>query len=460
MAEQRNMWNWEVSGFKPRTLEAEQPLVRRYSISTTRENSELSKQALASKVHRLKDKIKLAKEDCLELRQEASDLQEYSNAKLDRVTRYFGALAEKTRKLDQAALETEARISPLINEKKRLFNDLLTAKGSIKVFCRVRPLFEDESPSVVEFPDDCTIRVNTGSDTISNPKKDFEFDRVYGPHVGQAELFTDVQPYVQSALDGYNVSIFAYGQTCSGKTHTMEGSSYDRGLYARCFEELFDLANSESTSTSRFNFSVTVFELYNEQITDLLSESESTLQKIRMGSLESFIELQQEKIDNPLDFSRILQAAFQRRGNDISKLNVSHLIVTVHIYYNNVISGENLYSKLSLVDLAGSEGLIAEDDSSERVTDMLHVMKSLSALGDVLSSLTSRKDVVPYENSMLTTVLADSLGRKSKTLMILNVCPNIANLSETLSSLSFSSRARNATLSLGNRDTIKKWRDV
>ncbi|KAH8503770.1 hypothetical protein H0E87_014865 [Populus deltoides] len=460
MAEQRNMWNWEVAGFEPRPVEAEQPIVRRYSISTTRENSEFSKQALASKVHRLKDKIKLAKEDYLELRQEASDLQEYSNAKLDRVTRYLGVLAEKTRKLDQVALETEARISPLINEKKRLFNDLLTAKGSIKVFCRVRPLFEDESPSVVEFPDDCTIRVNTGSDTISNPKKDFEFDRVYGPHVGQAELFTDVQPFVQSALDGYNVSMFAYGQTHSGKTHTMEGSSYDRGLYARCFEELFDLANSDSTSTSQFNFSVTVFELYNEQITDLLSESESTLQKICMGSLESFIELQQEKVDNPLDFSRILKAAFQRRENNISKLNVSHLIVTVHIYYNNVISGENLYSKLSLVDLAGSEGLIAEDDSSERVTDMLHVMKSLSALGDVLSSLTSRKDVVPYENSMLTKVLADSLGRDSKTLMILNVCPNIANLSETLSSLSFCSRARNATLSLGNRDTIKKWRDV
>lgn len=454
------MWNWEVAGFEPRPVEVEQPIVRRYSISTTRENSEFSKQALASKVHRLKDKIKLAKEDYLELRQEASDLQEYSNAKLDRVTRYLGVLAEKTRKLDQVALETEARISPLINEKKRLFNDLLTAKGSIKVFCRVRPLFEDESPSVVEFPDDCTIRVNTGSDTISNPKKDFEFDRVYGPHVGQAELFTDVQPFVQSALDGYNVSMFAYGQTHSGKTHTMEGSSYDRGLYARCFEELFDLANSDSTSTSQFNFSVTVFELYNEQITDLLSESENTLQKICMGSLESFIELQQEKVDNPLDFSRILKAAFQRRENNISKLNVSHLIVTVHIYYNNVISGENLYSKLSLVDLAGSEGLIAEDDSSERVTDMLHVMKSLSALGDVLSSLTSRKDVVPYENSMLTKVLADSLGKDSKTLMILNVCPNIANLPETLSSLSFCSRARNATLSLGNRDTIKKWRDV
>lgn len=149
---------------------------------------------------------------------------------------------------DQVALETEARISPLINEKRRLFNDLLTAKGTllsfyeffhfkslslflacllshshpgtnthaltwhmpacasqkvlsvlliknfkffisgkIRVFCRTRPLFEDEGPPVVEFPDDCTIRVNTGDETISNPKKDFEFDTVYGPHVGQGE---------------------------------------------------------------------------------------------------------------------------------------------------------------------------------------------------------------------------------------------------------------------------------
>ncbi|XP_050204784.1 kinesin-like protein KIN-14A isoform X2 [Mercurialis annua] len=361
---------------------------------------------------------------------------------------------------DQAALETEARISPLINEKKRLFNNLLTAKGNIKVFCRARPLFEDEGPSIIEFPDDCIIRVSTGDDTIANPKKDFEFDRVYGPHVGQGELFSDVQPFVQSALDGYNVSIFAYGQTRSGKTHTMEGSSHDRGLYARCFEELFDLANSDSTSTSRFTFSVTVFELYNEQIRDLLAELESSLQKIRMGSTEPFIELVQEKVDNPLDFSKVLKAALLARGSNVSKFNVSHLIITIHVRYNNLISGENLYSKLSLVDLAGTEGLITEDESGERVTDLLHVMKSLSALGDVLSALTSRKDDVPYENSMLTKLLADSIGGSSKTLMILNVCPNAANLTETLSSLNFCARARNAMLSLGNRDTIKKWRDV
>lgn len=467
MAEQKNRWNWEVSGFEPRKDDdrkpaSSSPLLRRYSISSSSvlPHSELSKHAMASKLQRLVDKVKLAREDYLELRQEASDLQEYSNAKLDRVTRYLGVLADKTRKLDQAAFETEARISPLINEKKRLFNDLLIAKGNIKVFCRTRPIFEDEGPSVVEFPDDCTIRIPTGVDDVANPKKDFEFDRVYGPHVGQAELFSDVQPFVQSALDGYNVSVFAYGQTQSGKTHTMVGSSHDRGLYARSFEELFDLSNSDTTCISRFNFSVTVFEIYNEQIRDLLSESRNILPKIRMGSPDSFIELAQEKVDNPLDFSKVLKVAFQNRGTDLLKFNFSHLIVSIHIYYNNLISGENLYSKLSLVDLAGSANLNLDDDGGERATDLLHVMKSLSALGDVLSSLTSKKDIVPYENSMLTKVLADSLGGSSKTLMIVNVCPNLSNLSETLSSLNFSARARNAVLSLGNRDTIKKWRDV
>ncbi|XP_057971450.1 kinesin-like protein KIN-14B isoform X2 [Malania oleifera] len=471
MEEQRNnRWNWEVPGFEPRkSFELDDhrsppPMLRRHPMSMplVSSPSELPRNGIASKLQRLKDKVKLAREDCLQLRQEASDLQEYSNAKLDRVTRYLGVLADRTHKLDQVALEAEARISPLINEKKKLFNDLLTAKGNIKVFCRTRPLFEDEGPSIVEFPDDFTIRVNTGDDTVTNPKKDFEFDRVYGPHVGQVELFSDVQPLVQSALDGSNVSVFAYGQTNSGKTHTMEGSSHDRGLYARCFEELFDLSNSDLNSTSRFNFFVTLFELYNEQVQDLLSESRNSLPKIQMGSPDSFVELVQEKVDNPLAFSRVLKTAFQSRGADLLKSNVSHLIVTIHIYYNNSITGENLYSKLSLVDLAGSEseGLNVEDDTGERVTDLLHVMKSLSALGDVLSSLTSKKDTVPYENSMLTKVLADSLGGSSKTLMIVNICPNVANKSETLSSLNFSARARNAVLSLGNRDTIKKWRDV
>lgn len=476
MAEQRNRWSWDVTGFEPWKSSSPQTpsspaadyddrrpntsLVRRYSISSASSVPPQHKNTTAVKLQRLNDKVKLAKDDYLQLRQEASELQEYSNAKLDRVTRYLGVLAEKTRKLDQVALETEARISPVINEKKRLFNDLLTSKGNIRVFCRTRPLFEDEGPSVVDFPDDHTIRVNTGDESLANSKKDFEFDKVYGPHVGQAELFSDVQPLVQSALDGYNVSIFAYGQTHSGKTHTMEGSSYDRGLYARCFEELFDLANLDTTSTSQYKFCVTVCELYNEQTRDLLLESGKNMPTLSFGADECFVELVQEKVNNPLEFTTVLKTAFRNRGNDLLKINVSHLIVTIHIFYNNSITGENSYSKLYLVDLAGSEGSITEDDSGERVTDLLHVMKSLSALGDVLSSLTSKKDIIPYENSMLTKLLADSLGGSSKTLTIVNVCPSVSNLSETLMSLNFSARARNSVLSLGNRDTIKKWRDV
>ncbi|XP_017406621.2 kinesin-like protein KIN-14B isoform X2 [Vigna angularis] len=466
MAEQSNRWSWNITGFEPwkststspspeqNDQKPSTPFARRNSTSSVPSHS------VASKVEELRDKVKLARNDYLQLRQEASELQEYSNAKLDRVTRYLGVLAEKAHKLDQSSLETEARISSVIYEKKKLFNDLLTSKGNIRVFCRARPLFEDEGFSVVEFPDDYTIRVNTGDESLSNSKKEFEFDRVYGPHVGQAELFSDVQPMVQSALDGYNISLFAYGQTHSGKTHTMEGSSYDRGLYARCFEELFDLSNLDTTATSQYTFCVTVCELYNEQIRDLILESGKNLPKLCFASPEYLIELMQEKVDNPMEFSRVLKAAFQSRGNNPLKITVSHLIVTIHIFYNNLISGENSYSKLSLVDLAGSEGLISEDDSGERVTDMLHVMKSLSALGDVLSSLTSKKDVIPYENSVLTKLLADSLGGSSKSLMIVNVCPNSSNLSETLLSLNFSARARNSVLSLGNRDTIKKWRDV
>ncbi|XP_073289105.1 kinesin-like protein KIN-14B [Primulina huaijiensis] len=464
MAEQRgsnNRWNWEVAGFQPRkSVERDEyikasvaPSLRRYSVAVS-SHSELSK------LQRLKDKVKLIREDYMQLRQEATDLQDYSSAKLDRVTRYLGVLAEKTRKLDQAALETEARISPLLSEKKRLFNDLLTAKGKIRVFCRVRPSFEDEGPSIVEFPDNFTLRVNTGDDSLSNPKKDFEFDWVYGPHVGQADLFTDIQSFIQSAFDGYNVSIFAYGPTSSGKTYTMEGSSHDRGLYARSFEELFDLSNSDSTSTSRYSFSVSVFELYNDQIRDLLLESGNSVSKVRIESLDCFVEHVQEKIDNPIEFSKVLKAAFHNRGSDVLKFKVSHLIVMIHIYYKNLITGENSYSKLSLVDLAGRESTSAEEDTGDRATELLHVWKSLSALGDVLASLTSNKDNVPYENSVLTKVLADSLGGSSKTLMIVNVSPNASNISETLSSLNFSARARNAVLSLGNRDTIKKWRDM
>ncbi|KAF8772657.1 hypothetical protein HU200_005622 [Digitaria exilis] len=470
MADMRGRWSWDVPGFEPPqpAAAASAPtamprapptaMVPRPTAGAPR--APLGAVPVADRLDQLADSVQLAREDCLELRQEASDLLEYSNAKLGRVTRYLGFLADRTRKLDQAALETEARITPLIHEKKRLFNDLLTLKGNVKVFCRSRPLFEEEGPSVVEFPDDFTIRVNTGDESLTNPKKDYEFDRVYGPHIGQGELFHDVQPFVQSALDGYNISIFSYGQSRSGKTHTLEGSSHDRGLYLRSFEELFDLSNSDTTSTAHFNFYFTACELYNDQVRDLLSESSSTVPKVRMGVQESFVELVQEKVENPLEFSVSLKTALKNRSVNSPKAVVSHLIVTIHIHYRNYVTGEHLYSKLSLVDLPASECLLEEDASRDNVTDFLHVSKSLSALGDAFASLSAKKEPILSVNSRITQILADSLGSSSKILLIVHVSPSASNLSRTLSTLSFSARARNAELSLGNRDTIKKWKDV
>ncbi|XP_066368988.1 kinesin-like protein KIN-14L isoform X2 [Miscanthus floridulus] len=466
MAGSRGSWSWDVSGFEPpqpTTTTASAPTAMPRAPPTAmvlRPSAGAGAVPVADRLDQLADSVQLAREDCLELRQEASDLLEYSNAKLDRVTRYLGFLADRTRKLDEAALETEARITPLIHEKKRLFNDLLTLKGNVKVFCRSRPLFEDEGPSVVEFPDDFSIRVNTGDESLTNPKKDYEFDRVYGPHIGQGELFLDVQPFVQSALDGYNISIFAYGQSCSGKTHTLEGSSHDRGLYLRSFEELFDLSNSDTTSTAHFNFYFTACELYNDQVRDLLSESSSMVPKVRMGVQESFVELVQEKVENPLEFSAALKIALQNRSVNSPKAMVSHLIITIHIHYRNYVTGEHLYSKLSLVDLPASECLLEEDANRDNVTDFLHVSKSLSALGDAFASLSAKKEPVLSGNSRITQILADSLGSSSKILLIVHVSPSASNLSRTLSTLSFSARARNAELSLGNRDTIKKWKDV
>ncbi|WVZ81961.1 hypothetical protein U9M48_029284 [Paspalum notatum var. saurae] len=473
MANARGRWSWDVPGFEP-----PQPATTTTTTAAASSAPTAMPRApptamvfrpsagaagvvpVAERLEQLADSVQLAREDCLELRQEASDLLEYSNAKLGRVTRYLGFLADRTRKLDQAALETEARITPLIHEKKRLFNDLLTLKGNVKVFCRSRPLFEDEGPSVVEFPDDFTIRVNTGDESLTNPKRDYEFDRVYGPHIGQGELFHDVQPFVQSALDGYNISIFAYGQSCSGKTHTLEGSSHDRGLYLRCFEELFDLSNSDTTSTAHFNFYFTACELYNDQVRDLLSESSSTVPKVRMGVQESFVELVQEKVENPLEFSGALKTALQNRSVNPPKAMVSHLIITIHIHYRNYVTGEHLYSKLSIVDLPASECLLEDDPNRDNVTDILHVSKSLSALGDAFASLSAKKEPGLSGNSRITQILADSLGSSSKILLIVHVSPSASNLSRTLSTLSFSARARNAELSLGNRDTIKKWKDV
>ncbi|GBG67038.1 hypothetical protein CBR_g78819 [Chara braunii] len=423
----------------------------------------------------VQEKVMSAREECQDLRQEASDLLEYSNAKINRVTRYLGVLADKARKLDMVVSETESRIAPLKRERKRLFNDLLSIKGPLRVYVRSRPPFDKEGPMsmATTFPDDYTIRVAQSSPggAVSSPKKDFEYDRVFGPHISQSELFSEAQQFVQSAFDGYNVCILAYGQTGAGKTYTMEGTSQNRGVYYRSFQELLLLANQNTTPTSRYQFFVTMIEIYNEQIRDLLgtkpgaaSSASARRRDFRLpedgGVVCSVLE---EEVVSANDFVNVLRQGNRSRSSGTprssDRQNRSHLIVTVHVEYHDSRAGERQYSKLSMVDMAGSERS-RSDASGDRLTESLHINKSISTLGDVLSCLTTKKTAPPFRGSKLTSMLADSLGGDSKTLILVNVSPSFNDVQETLSSLSFGARVKNVELGLGSKDTIKKFRDM
>ncbi|CAI7773133.1 unnamed protein product, partial [Closterium sp. NIES-54] len=254
--------------------------------------------AVTEKAVGLKDRLRQAREEVLELRQDACDLQEYASAKLMRAQTYLQLLAKKAHGLDQVAQEAESKVAPLKKERRRLFNSLIQSKGNIRVVCRVRPAFEHEDSLALSFPDETTIRINPsapatagtgaagaagagGAGSAGSPgslgggggggssglaKRDYELDHIYGPHVGQGDLFVDaVQPMVQAVMDGFNASIIAYGQSGSGKSHTMEGPSHDRGVFYRAFDEIYDLANSTYAPADSYTFHVSVLEMFNEQ---------------------------------------------------------------------------------------------------------------------------------------------------------------------------------------------------
>ncbi|KAL3677617.1 hypothetical protein R1sor_027565 [Riccia sorocarpa] len=392
--------------------------------------------ALTSKIITLKERLANARMECLELRQEASDLQEYSTVKITRATRYLGVLSDKARKLDQVALDWEARVTPIREEKKKLLNQLLAERGSVQVNCRVRPQFEDEGAVITSFPDDTTIRLTPppNASSILPGEMEFEFDHVYGSHISQAEIFEDAQPMIQSAVDGYNVSIFAFGQSGSGKTYTLEGTGRDPGLFYRGVDELFRLSNTDASPASRTVFHVTMFELQGEQFRDLLEQSvdHSRALQVDMGESGRTLKLVGERIDSARDFSRVINTGSRNRavGNyNLDQGASSHLIVTIHIHHTNILLREKHFSKLSFVDMPASDQHLAEEPS-------------LAALGDVLAAITSNEDFVPYRNSLLTSILSDSLGGDSKTLVIVTVSPCALDFAETLSCMEFGTRAR------------------
>ncbi|TYJ11637.1 hypothetical protein E1A91_A11G290400v1 [Gossypium mustelinum] len=337
------------------------------------------------------------------------------------------------------------------SERKRLYNEVIELKGNIRVFCRCRPLNQAEiangSSSVVEFDSSQDTELQIVS---SDSKKQFKFDHVFRPEESQEAVFALTKPIVTSVLDGYNVCIFAYGQTGTGKTFTMEGTPDNRGVNYRTLEELFQVSG-ERGGVMQYELFVSMMEVYNEKIRDLLGENSNQPTKrldVKQAAdgTQEVPGLVEARVYNTQEVWELLKSGSRARSVGATNANESssrsHCLLRVTVRGTNLINGQKTRSHLWLVDLAGSERVGKIEVEGERLKESQFINKSLSALGDVISALASKTSHIPYRNSKLTHMLQSSLGGDCKTVMFVQISPSNADLGETLCSLNFASRVR------------------
>lgn len=357
--------------------------------------------------------------------------------------------------------------------RRRLHNMVEDLKGSIRVFCRIRPLSQREKDlkdtDVSSQVDTMTVNVQKPSaGSIPNDIEQFNFDAVFKPG-SQAEVFDTCKDLVQSALDGYNVTMFAYGQTGAGKTFTMYGGRGDmQGTAPRTIDELYRLMKKDEDRV-RFTVMASMMELYRNELVDLLTqkpgagaspkrksqrpETAAMDQKLNVrvdktGAVQ-IEHLYEEECKTAQALSDLLERGNQMRTVCATKMNSessrSHLILVIRVVGVNKETEQKLSGKILLCDLAGSERLKKSDVSGEAQKEAIEINKSLTALGDVMEALVKGNAHVPYKNHKLTQVMSDALGGTSKTLMFVNCSPASSNFEETLMTLKFASRAKTIT---------------
>ncbi|KAF0904831.1 hypothetical protein E2562_037606 [Oryza meyeriana var. granulata] len=359
-----------------------------------------------------------------------------------------------------------------LEENRKLFNEVQELKGNIRVHCRIRPFLpgEDQASTTIEYVGDngeliLAIPTKQGKEG----KKLFKFNKVLGPSASQDEVFKDIEPLIRSVLDGYNVCIFAYGQTGSGKTYTMTGpdnaTENDWGVNYRALNDLFHISRSRR-GTIMYEVSVQMIEIYNEQIHDLLSNSGS---EKKLGILNAsqpnglaVPDATMHPVNSSSDVIELMRTGLENRSVGATELNErssrSHSVVTIHIQGVDLKTGATLRGALHLVDLAGSERVDRSAATGDRLKEAQHINKSLSALGDVIFSLSHKNTHVPYRNSKLTQVLQNSLGGHAKTLMFVQVNPDVSSYAETLSTLKFAERV--SGVELGAAKANKESKDI
>uniref|UniRef100_A0A8B9QHX3 Kinesin family member 25 n=1 Tax=Apteryx owenii TaxID=8824 RepID=A0A8B9QHX3_APTOW len=312
-----------------------------------------------------------------------------------------------------------------------------------------------------------------------NPSKNAVLGKFYNASESQDTVFADVAPLLTSLLDGYNVCIMAYGQTGSGKTYTMLGPQLEEnfafstedeselGIIPRATQKVFRLLVSILSRSRSYWVEVSVVEVYNNEIFDLLAKDscgrvfgiKRDVVTTREGKSDVPL-LTYETVENISEFLHLVNKGLQLRVRHPTLVHAhssrSHLVVTLTI--TTIVSGDNFASspaqfetteklkqiktRLQLVDLAGSECVGMSGVTGAALRETSFINRSLSALADVLGAIAEQRSHVPYRNSKLTHLLQDAIGGDAKLLVMLCISPDQKYLAESMQSLGFGTRAR------------------
>ncbi|KAI4333799.1 hypothetical protein L6164_018561 [Bauhinia variegata] len=357
--------------------------------------------------------------------------------------------------------------------RKKLHNTILELKGNIRVFCRVRPLLPDEGNTegkIITYPTSMEASGRGIELAQSGQKYSFTFDKVFEPDASQEEVFVEISQLVQSALDGYKVCIFAYGQTGSGKTYTMmgrPGHPEEKGLIPRSLEQIFETKQSLLSQGWNYEMQVSMLEIYNETIRDLLSTNRPSFENGTPGKQYTIkhdasgnthvTDLTVVDVQSVREVAYLLNQAANSRSVGKTQMNEqssrSHFVFTLRIFGINESTDQQVQGVLNLIDLAGSERLAKSGSTGDRLKETQSINKSLSSLSDVIFALAKKEDHVPYRNSKLTYLLQPCLGGDSKTLMFVNISPESSSVVESLCSLRFASRVNACEIGTPRRQT-------